>query len=259
VTIVDAMAIKKVLVTGATGEVGRLVVPRLSEMFDLRLLSRRDWPDEPRAVRGDLRDLDALLTAAHGVDAILHLAIATGQVGPYEDDAFNAERFAVNVTGTYHVFESARRLGVCRVINVSSLMVVWGYGADGLVPGDAPPHPVGTYALTKALGERIAQHYARPGTLDVLTMRIAAPLDPSDPRWRTQPVPPQRVPVVDLAQAFRLALTAELDDYAVVTIVGDSSRRCWDLVAARRVLGYEPSVRLDDLPLTLGDPFETPQ
>lgn len=252
------MATKKILVTGATGEVGRFVVPRLSDAFDFRLMSRRDWPDEPRAVRGDVLNFDEVLSAARGVDAILHLAIATGHVGPYEDDAFNPQRFAVNVTGTYHVLEAAKRLGVPRVVNVSSLMVVWGYGVDAPVPGDASPRPVGTYALTKMLGEQIAQHYAHPGTLDVLTVRIAAPLDPSDPRWKTQPVPPQRVPIVDLAEAFRLALTVPLDDYAVVTIVGDSSRRCWDLDAARSVLGYEPSVRLDDLDLTLGDPFETP-
>ncbi len=248
-----------VLITGATGEVGRGVVPRLADAFDLRLLSRRERPDEPRAVRGDVSRLDDLLAAASGVDAILHLAVATGHVGIYEDDAFNRDRFAVNVTGTYHVFEAARRLGVRRVVHVSSLMVVWGYGASEMVPGDAPPRPVGTYALTKMLSEQVARHYTKPGVLDVVTVRIAAPLDPADPQWKEQPVPPQRVPYVDMAEAFRLALTAPLSRYEVVTIVGESSRRMWDLTPARRVLGYEPSVNLDELGLELGDPFHTPE
>jgi nucleoside-diphosphate-sugar epimerase len=49
------------------------------------------------------------------------------------------------------------------------------------VPGDAPPRPVGTYALTKALSEEIARHYATRYGLEVITLRIAAPLDVNDP------------------------------------------------------------------------------
>lgn len=253
---------KRVLVTGATGEVGRLVVPRLRERFELRLLSRRPH-DGPEWVVADITSLDdRLLRAMEDIDAVLHLAIATGQTGIYEDDAFNKERFQVNVYGTYAVFEAARRQGVPRVIHCSSLMVLWGYGRppDGsLVPGDAPPRPVGTYALTKALAEEIARHFSRIAPMDVLVLRTAAPLDPDDPRWQRMPVPPQRVPVVDLYRAFELALTRPLPRFGVVTIVGESNQRVWDLEPARRILGYEPSVRLEDLGLQLGDPFLIPE
>ena len=251
-----------VLVTGASGEVGTLIRPYLAERFRLRLMSRTartgaEW------VVADIGMLDdRLLQAMDGVDAVLHLAVATGHTGAYEDDAFNDERFHVNVTGTYHVFEAARRRGVKRVVHTSSLMVLWGYGvppAGQLVPGDAPPRPIGTYALTKALSEYIAAHYATQHGLEVVTVRTAAPLVLDDPRWRDRPVPPQRVPVPDLAQAFCLALTCSLDKYEVVTIVGESSRRMWDLAPARRVLGYEPRYRLDDLGMKLGDPFVIPE
>ena len=47
-------------------------------------------------------------------------AVATGHDGVYEEDAFNDQRFDVNVKGTFHVFETARRLGVRRVVHVSS-------------------------------------------------------------------------------------------------------------------------------------------
>jgi uronate dehydrogenase len=63
------------------------------------------------------------------------------------------------------------------------------------------------------------------------------------------------VPLPDLAQAFAQALTVRLWGYEVVTIVGDSSRRLWDLKPARRVLGYRPSYYLDDLGVTFADPF----
>lgn len=248
-----------VLVTGASGEVGRGVVPLLEREFDLRLLALDAPGDDPRRVQADLLDWNALTQAMNGVQAVLHLAVAPGHAGLYEDDAFNDRRFDVNVKGTYHVFETARRAGVRRVVHVSSLMVVWGHGMNALVPGNAEPRPHGTYALTKLLGEQLAQHYAQAHGMEVLVLRIAAPLDLNAPDLRSKPVRPQQVPVPDLAQAFARALTVPLPRCEVVTIVGESSRRRWDLEPARRVLGYEPRYRLDDLGVTFADYFDAPR
>jgi uronate dehydrogenase len=244
-----------VLVTGATGEVGRGVLPWLQERFSLRLLSIDPPGDDPRRIQADLLDWNALSAALHGVEAVLHLAIATGHNGVYEDDALNDRRFDVNVKGTFHVFEAARRAKVRRVVHVSSLMVVWGYGRVGPVPGDAPPRPIGTYALTKTLTEDIARHYAESQHMEVITLRITKPLDINDPEQLRRPVRPQQIPLPDLAQAFERALTVPLERYEIVTIVGESSLRIWDLGPARRVLGYEPQYRLDDFVENWADPF----
>jgi hypothetical protein len=83
---------------------------------------------------------------------------------------------------------------------------------------------------------------------------MAAPLDIQGAAGKR--VRPQQVPVPDLAQAFRQALTVPLEKYEIVTIVGESSRRIWDLEPARRVLGYAPQYRLDDLGVTWADPFD---
>lgn len=244
-----------VLVTGATGAVGRGVLPWLQQCFSLRLLSLDPPGGDPCRIQADLCDWPALAAALHGVDSVLHLAVAPGHSGVYEDDAFNDRRFDVNVKGTFHVFEAARRANVRRVVHVSSLMVVWGHGRACPVPGDAPPRPIGTYALTKALSEQIARHYAEMHKMEVITLRIAAPLDIEDPQQLRQPVRPQQVPLPDLAQAFVQALTVPLTRYEIVTIVGESSRRIWDLGPARRVLAYEPRYRLDDLGVHWADPF----
>src|SRR5262249_29213205 len=160
---------------------------------------------------------------------------------------FNDLRFDINVKGTYHLLEAAVRAGVQRVVLVSSLMVVWGYGAREVVAGDAPPRPVGTYALTKTLAEQIGAYYSRTFGLEVVVLRIAAPLDVNAADLRRKPVRPQQVPFPDLAEAFFKALTVPLTGFHIVTIVGESSRRVWDLEPARRLLGYEPSIRLDNL------------
>lgn len=248
--------VTRVLITGAAGEVGRGVVPLLERHFSLGLLDRRPPPDDPRWLTADVLDLPMLLTAMAGCNAVLHLAVASGHPGPYEDDAFNDLRFDVNVKGTYHVLEAARRTGVRRVVLVSSLMVVWGHGASGLVPGDAPPQPVGTYALTKALAEEVGRYFAVAHGLDVVVLRIAAPLAVEGVNLVGRRVRPQQVPIPDLAQAFARALTVPLSGFHVVTIVGESSRRAWDLGPARRLLGYEPQYRLDDLGVVFGDPFD---
>ena len=244
-----------VLVTGATGAVGRGVLPWLQQAFSLRLLSLDPPQGDARRIQADLLDWHVLSAALSGVDSVLHLAVAQGHSGAYEEDAFNDQRFDVNVKGTFHVFEAARRAKVRRVVHVSSLMVVWGHGQAGQVPGDAPPRPIGTYALTKALSEQIARHYAERHKMEVITLRIAAPLDIEDPQQLRHPVRPQQVPLPDLAQAFVRALTVPLTRYEIVTIVGESSRCIWDLGPARRVLGYKPRYRLDDLGVCWAEPF----
>ncbi len=247
-----------VLMTGASGDVARGVLPFLEKDFSLRLLSLDGPAHDARFVQADILDWSALGRAMEGCDAVLHLAVASGHSGTFEDDAFNDQRFQVNVQGTYHVFECARRAGVKRVVQVSSLMAVWGYGRDSLIAGDAPPRPVGTYGLTKALGEKIAEHYARTMSLEVIVLRIAAPLNLGAPDVCAKPVRPQQVPFPDLAQAFRKALTVPLDGFHVVTIVGQISCGLWDLEPARQILGYEPQVCLDNLGLTFADPFDVP-
>ena len=108
----------KVLVTGATGEVAKGVIPELERQFDLRFLDLDPGMDS-RFVQADIRTLDArLISAFQGMDAVIHMAFATGHTGTYEDDGFNDLRFDVNVKGTWHVFEAARRAHITRVFTL---------------------------------------------------------------------------------------------------------------------------------------------
>ena len=58
-------------------------------------------------MQADVLDWGALARAMAGVQAVLHLAVATGHSGNYEDDAFNDHRFDVNLKGTFHVSRAA--------------------------------------------------------------------------------------------------------------------------------------------------------
>jgi nucleoside-diphosphate-sugar epimerase len=245
-----------VLITGAGGEVGRGVLPFLERDFDLRLLDLHPHNKDGHWVQADILDRGTLARAMDGVDAVLHLAVASGHSGTFEDDEFNDRRFDINVKGTYHVLEAARRMKVRRVVHVSSVMATWGHalarakgGQRKRIAGDVTPFPVGTYALTKALGEQIARSYFSP-KMKVITLRIAAPLDLSDPAIKTKPIRPQQVPFDDLAQAFKRALKVHLTKFEIVTVVGDSTRQAWDLSKAKKLLAYKPRHQLDGLGLT---------
>lgn len=242
----------RVLLTGAGGFVGRRLAPFLAPDFDLVLgdLCPGNGP-EWRPL--DVRRLDQVEAACRGVDAVVHLAIASGHEGDYEDDAFNDLRFDVNVKGTRNVLEAAVRCGVKRVVYTSSLMVVWGYGSGEEVGPNAEPRPVGTYAVTKRLGEVIARDFHRQHGIEAVCLRIAKPVDLADEAVRAAPIRPQWIAFPDLCRAYRCALTAPDVGFEIVHLVGESSRRRWDLSRAREVLGYEPEYRLEEMGYTLLD------
>jgi uronate dehydrogenase len=235
----------RILITGAAGLIGRELTRALGE-HELRLGDVRPIAGDPRFVPLDVTDPAQVQQAVAGMDAVIHLAIAGGREGDFEDDAFNQLRFDVNVRGTYNVAAAAGQAGVRRFVHTSSIMVVWGYRPPRWVAADAPPRPVGTYALTKQLAEEVCRYAARLHRMSTVCLRIAKPIALDDPYWKSRPIRPQFVPFPDLVAAYRSALTAKAIDFEIVTIVGESDRRRWDLSKAERLLGYRPAVRLDE-------------
>ncbi len=246
----------RVFITGANGKIGKRLALALGSDHDLRLADLHPSPNDARSIQLDVTNLAACNLAMQGIDSVIHLAIASGHEGDYEDDAFNQQRFDVNVKGAWNVLEAARRAGVKRFVYTSSIMVTWGYPLTGMITGDAPPKPVGTYSLTKALGESICESFARNHGMSIVCLRIPKPIDLDDPHWKTRPIRPQWIAFPDLIQAYRLALTTPNIGFEIVTVVGEGSKRRWDLEKAKQVLGYRPTIRLEDLGYIIGDERE---
>ncbi|MEU4551909.1 NAD-dependent epimerase/dehydratase family protein [Micromonospora violae] len=164
---------RRVVVTGATGKLGRAVVAHLRAVgVDVLAVDRAGGRD-PRDVNGefllvDLTDYGQVVEAftggadehAGGIDAVVHLAAV-----PAPGLMSNATTFANNSAATYNVFSAARAAGIKRVVWASSETVL------GL-PFDTPPpyapvdeeyapRPESTYSLNKALEEEMARHFCR--------------------------------------------------------------------------------------------------
>lgn len=97
-----------ILVTGATGRVGRHVVQQLvARGADVRVLSRdpakADFPSSVKVAKGDLLDIDSLRTAFSGVNTLFLLNAVTG-------DEFTQALITLNI---------ARESGVDRVVYLS--------------------------------------------------------------------------------------------------------------------------------------------
>ena len=130
-----------VLLTGAAGRIGTWLRGGLPErgwgMRCLDVVPVTDVRPGEEHVVADVTDLAAVVDAAEGASAVVHMAGISGE------STWPAISHS-NIEGTYCVLEAARRAGVQRVVLASSNHAT-GYTprpADGLLTeADAPPRP----------------------------------------------------------------------------------------------------------------------
>lgn len=244
------MAKPAILVTGLGGLIGGAVRAHLGDRYELRGLGRRPGPPGVPWHVADIADLDAILPAFGGVDAVVHLAAVVGTSAAFE------AYVRVNVVGTYNVFEAAHRAGVRRVVFASSGATISGIereepfrslveARNGEVPRvpmlthESPARPSGLYGCSKIWGEVLGRHYADAHGISVLCVRIGAVNADDRPRaprelsvWCSQR---------DVARMIGSCLAAPASVRFDVFYVTSRNRRGYrDLEHARAVLGWEP-------------------
>ena len=224
-----------VLVTGAAGLIGGWLRGGLPErgwaLRSMDVVPIEDARPGEEHLTADVTDLAAMVDAATGASAVVHLAgIATESTWP--------AILHSNIDGTWCALEAARRAGVHRVVLAGSNHAT-GYTprpAQGLLAeADAPPRPDTYYGVSKATMEALGSLYADRYGLDVVCLRIgsASPEPTTLRQLSTWLSPTDTVGLVDAA------LRASSPGFAVVWGVSDNTRGWWDLTAAR-ALGYDP-------------------
>jgi len=149
---------KIILLTGATGAVGPLVVKAFHDAgYSIRTLSIDPppagiWPDDVEARVGDVTDVSEVWAATVGVDAIVHMAALLHIVNPPPE--MREKYVRVNVGGTEAVVDAAVKAGVQRVVLFSTIAV---YGASGgrVLNEMSPTCPDTFYGQTKLDAEQV--------------------------------------------------------------------------------------------------------
>ena len=157
---------KKLLITGATGFLGR----RMAEIARTRV-DRVDGlvrdPSKARfllksgidLVSGDVTDLKSLKIAVDGMDTVIHAAAKLGPATATIEDYRE-----VNAKGTANLIQACRESGcVERFVYVSSVGVLGPLKDREVACEGTPPRPVDKYEITKLEGEEITLSEASNG------------------------------------------------------------------------------------------------
>ncbi|CAB3650594.1 MAG: NAD-dependent epimerase/dehydratase family protein [Achromobacter pulmonis] len=168
---------QRILVTGATGFVGRNLVQQLACEHEVLILSRREVPAftqlGARCVLADLgvnADLISVLPSG-GIDRIIHLAQSDG----YRDFPGSAlDMFQVNVASTAALLDYAAKTGVKGFVLASTGSVYEPYTKP--MDEALAQAPESHYARTKLAAELLAQSYSK--LFNVCALRLFFPYGP---------------------------------------------------------------------------------
>ena len=226
----------RVVVTGGSGLAGRAVIEDLMEHgFDVVNvdLVPSDGPAPFR--RADLNDLGQTFGCLRDADAVLHFAAIPRPTLDVPEVVFRT-----NVMSTFNLLEAASTLGINRVVCASSVSVLgFPFFVQPIAPEYVPideAHPLlpqDAYALSKRIGEEVASGFARRGSLTVVSLRfpwIHTPrtfAEQLQPLWRDPAAGASNlwsyIDTRDVAEAARLALTAEVDGHAACFVAAADS------------------------------------
>jgi nucleoside-diphosphate-sugar epimerase len=257
----------RILVTGASGKVGRAAVDAVLEAghdvtaSDLGApVFEREEPGQAAYVQADLTDAGQAFAVVRGHDAVIHAAAIPAPTANPAHVVFHN-----NIMSTFNAIEAAVRWGVGRFVNVSSETVPGFFFPErpflpDYVPVDEehPVRPQDPYALSKSFGEQLMDAAVRRSDIRCISIRpswvqwegnIERNLGPFVRGEDESPSPGfwGYTDVYDLADALRLAAESDLSGHEVFYAAQDDNSAGRPLVELVERF-YGDKVKLRDLP-----------
>ena len=245
---------KRIVVTGGHGMLGRHVVAVLDPDYDVTVVDRVDGGSHQPHGPVDVMDLEALERAVRGHDAIIHLAALDAAV-----DAPAHEFFHINTIASWNTLHVGYEAGIRKFVVCSSSSV---YGVRETAPLYLPideSHPAQTtspYGLSKRVTELVASGFAQRDDLAVVALRpsyiayfhlidrMSREVESVEPGEETLPPLRWHVSPRDAARCFRAALEANISGYQVFNVGGpDSFSSRPSLAVVESVYGAMPEIR----------------
>lgn len=222
----DRASRRPVLVTGASGRIGRMLTSAWQHRYALSLVDAQAPCRQSGASCsvGDVSSLAFVRPLCAGIDTVVHLA---GLPSPRTE--WPALR-RHNIRTLWAMLRAAREAGCRRLVFASSVLI----DAD-------PDRP---YSKAKRLGEKLGQRYADRTDLSVICLRLGRVLAPGDRAlWPGAWYLPRVAIEQDVVHAFTLAVEAPASmRYETLTIISANRTREFDISEARARLGYAPQM-----------------
>jgi nucleoside-diphosphate-sugar epimerase len=167
---------ERILVTGACGGLGQLVVQELLDHgYDVVGADRIVRPDSPvRVVETDLTNVGEVAYVAQGASGIIHLAAFPSPYGRPDEIVFRN-----NTGATFAVLQAASLLGIKPAVIASSISAYGNAWAPAWFPPDYVPideaHPMknhDAYGLSKEVDECTARMFVRRDGMSIAALRF---------------------------------------------------------------------------------------
>lgn len=254
----------RVLLTGASGRLGRYVSPVLREaghdVTDFDAVPQPETDDPAPFVMGDLTSLEDCFRALtySKAEVVVHLGALPAPKEMVQAPRWRRQQSApedvtmrVNTMGTYYLLDAARRLGAVRQVIFASSFYTLGLGnrisdrpfeVDYLpIDEEHPLRPEDSYGLSKVFGEELLRTFGRAYGITAVAFRLMGvhfPHNDNSSRYDVVPVAEpghaggpvvttyQYVDARDVANACVLAIDApDLDEFEAFYLTTDTAYR----------------------------------
>ncbi len=224
---------KKILLTGANGNLGQELRGLLAGMCD-ELVST-DIAEGVGAllqnetfVQADLSEMDQVRPLLEGAEMVVHFGAIVDEL-PFD------QMWGPNFMGSYNIWESARQLGVRRVVYASSIHAMGMYPKTTRIDTEMPHRPDTYYGFAKCFTEDLGRMYWEKEGIESVHLRIySATSKPGNARalgsWLS---------FDDLRQLVARSIDTPVVGFTVVYGVSNNDRCPVDNSAAA-FLGYRP-------------------
>ncbi len=224
---------KKIVLTGANGNLGQELRGMLAGLCD-ELISTDiadgvgDLLDNETFVQADLSEMDQVRPLLEGADMVVHFGAIVDEL-PFD------QMWGPNFMGSYNIWESARQLGVRRIVYASSIHAMGMYPKTTRIDTEMPHRPDTYYGFAKCFTEDLGRMYWEKEGIESVHLRIySATSKPGNARalgsWLS---------FDDLRQLVMRSIDTPVVGFTVVYGVSNNDRSPVDNSAAA-FLGYRP-------------------